>query len=96
VHYVLENGHNAFHVIGSKFAGTTDHAMVLQLYSINATGSAIPSEGLKLSISGTVNPNAGQTTIHITENTNKRPSGYIASDVYCALKIVKWDSWVEL
>lgn len=96
MHYVLENGHNAFHVIGSKFAGTTDHAMVLQLYSSNATGSAIPSEGLKLSISGTVNPNAGQTTIHITENTNKRPSGYIASDVYCALKIVKWDSWVEL
>lgn len=82
VTYTIKGGGTNFTIAGAKTASVSDNSMMAKITSSNADGFAVGSEGLTITISGTVNAQAGVTKVKITENTSSRPDKITASDVY--------------
>lgn len=92
VTYELVGKPEGWSVQGAPVANNTDGGMMAKIISTdNANGSSVPSGGLELKITGTVNSTAGTVRFRMLEGAVSRPGvdGIPAGDYYTSFDLTK-------
>ena len=89
VTYAIGGGRTDFTIAGGKTAAVSDNSMMAKVYSSNADGFAIGPSGLSITITGSVNAQAGTAVVKVSEGAASRPDKVAATDVYQYFNISK-------
>ncbi|MCJ1300628.1 hypothetical protein MMC08_003425 [Hypocenomyce scalaris] len=82
-------GRTDFTIAGGKTAAVSDNSVMAKFYSSNTDGFAMGSIGLSITITGSVNAQAGTAVVKVSEGAASRPDKAAATDVYQYLNISK-------
>lgn len=90
VTYAVIYGQASFGVVGANRANPGDHSMVASITPVgNVKSVALPSGGIQVTLSGTINMTASTAKITVTEGAQNRGTNIPNSDYYTVLRVTK-------